>query len=895
MLLLSACSFINVNGQDRQKLDSLWTVFKQAKHDTTRIKTFLHIGDVYEYLIQDTALFYYQKAVDLSNKALKLTSSHAKTYDRIFSLKSNSLNYIGIFHSNQGSYDKAIKYYMLSLKIDEELGNKKGISQSYINIGVVHSNQGSYDKAIKYYLQSLKIFEEIGDKKGMPTCLMNIGIAYSDNGNYNKAIEYYLQSLKILEELGDKMGMSECYTNIGLVYSNQGSYNKAIKYYMQSLKNFEELGDKRGTSQCYTNIGIIYSRRGSYDKAIEYYLQSLKIDEELGDKNGMSKCYNNIGIVYNKQSSYNKAIEYYLQSLKICKELKDKKGMSRCYTNIGVVYGNQGNYDKAIEYYLQSLKIKEKLGDKKGMSVFYTNIGIIHYYQGNYDKAIKYYLKSLKIKKELGDKKGIAMVYGNISSLHITLADSAGLGKHVRAAHLDSAMQYGNKAMKIAKEIESAAQVYWAASHLQKAYKAKGNYKKALEFAEIFIETKDTIFSEEKTKALAEMGAKYKAEKKQLQIEKMEKQKQLDDKTIEAQQAENRKQQVIIFSAIGGFLIVLVFSIIILRMFRQKRKANILLAHQNEEIKQQKEEIETQRDEITEQRDKVQDQKEQIEQLYDVAIERKNIVEAQKQEIEDSILYAKRIQNAVLPADKYADSILGEHFIVFRPKDVVSGDFYWATKTEEWTVITVADCTGHGVPGAFMSMLGISFLNEIVRKKDVTNVGEVLNHLRISVIDALKQTGESGSQKDGMDMSIVAIHKTRKRMVFAGANNPLWIIRQGAQSQSFEDKSDMVQAIKADSMPVAVYLRMDDFTNHEIELNKGDQLYMFSDGFPDQFGGSKGKKFMYKKFKRLIAETSALTMKQQGKTIEKELDKWMNGNVEKYNQIDDITVVGLKI
>ncbi|HBX50059.1 MAG: hypothetical protein A2275_07590 [Bacteroidetes bacterium RIFOXYA12_FULL_35_11] len=318
---------------------------------------------------------------------------------------------------------------------------------------------------------------------------------------------------------------------------------------------------------------------------------------------------------------------------------------------------------------------------------------------------------------------------------------------------------------------------------------------------------------------------------------------------------------------IGGFLIVLIIIIIVIRQYIVKRKMNLLLALQ-------KEQISNQRDEISKQH---------------------KLVVEQKKEIEDSIRYAKRIQTAVLPADKYADSILGEHFIVFRPKDVVSGDFYWATQTEEWIIVTAADSTGHGVPGAFMSMLGVSFLNEIVGKKDVTNTGDILNNLRTSIIDALKQTGKEGTQKDGMDMSIVAIHKTRKYALWSGANNPIWIIRNSPVENTSIEITDSVEEIKPDKMPVAIHERMDSFKTHEIQLNPGDKLYLFTDGLPDQFGGQKGKKFLYKRFKEILVKYSGLPMLEQGKQIEKELNNWVNGFDEKFEQIDDITVLGLRI
>ncbi|MFC2110946.1 SpoIIE family protein phosphatase [Bacteroidota bacterium] len=317
---------------------------------------------------------------------------------------------------------------------------------------------------------------------------------------------------------------------------------------------------------------------------------------------------------------------------------------------------------------------------------------------------------------------------------------------------------------------------------------------------------------------------------------------------------------------IGGFMVVLIIIIIVVRQYIVKRKMNLLLA-------QQKEQISKQRDEIHKQHE---------------------IVVEQKKEITDSINYAKKIQVAMLPDEDTIHNLLGEHFILFKPKDIVSGDFFWATETNDWLIVTAADCTGHGVPGAFMSMLGISFLNEIVRRKDITNAAEILNQLRKSVIDALKQTDE-GTQKDGMDMSIIAINKNRKRAFWAGANNPLWIIRKANLNKEFENPSEIIEEIKADKMPVAVHVRMNDFTNHEIEIESGDRLYLFSDGYPDQFGGPKGKKLMNKSFKKLLIQTSCLEMKQQGEQLEKEIINWMTAYGEIYKQIDDITVVGLKI
>ena len=272
-------------------------------------------------------------------------------------------------------------------------------------------------------------------------------------------------------------------------------------------------------------------------------------------------------------------------------------------------------------------------------------------------------------------------------------------------------------------------------------------------------------------------------------------------------------------------------------------------------------------------------------------------------ELTDSINYAQRIQQAVLPSDNYLDEILNDYFILFKPKDVVSGDFYWATKINEYVIITAADCTGHGVPGAFMSMLGTSFLNEIVRNAELTKASEILFELRKYVITALNQTGEEGEQKDGMDMSLCVINTKNHEVQYSGANNPLYIVKD----KEFKDKNEAIKLcdnsklktqkpklfyeVKPNKMPISIYLKMGEFDNNIIKLEKGDKIYMFSDGYADQFGGPKGKKFMYKPFKKLLLENSDKPMSEQKEILLKSFEGW-RGDVD---QIDDVVVLGIQI
>ncbi len=514
---------------ENNKIDSLLAELKTSKEDTTKIKLYFKIGNEYTNTILDSALYFYKKALKLSQSPPEVEQK-----DIYKKLKTKSLNYIGIVHYYQGNCASAIEYYKKVLKIFEESSDKKGISGCYNNIGLAHDYQGNYASAIKYYRKALKIYKELGNKMGISYCYTNIGNIHYYQGNYANAIDYYKKSLKIAKELGGKKGIANCYNNIGLIHNDQGNYAIAIKYYQKSLRIFEESYDKKGMSMCYNNIGLIHYYQGNYASAIDYYKKSLKIAEELGDKKGIANCYNNIGLVYDEQGNsssskklaadkYASAIEYYKKSLKIFEESYDKKGMSMCYMNIGIVYEEQG-------YSASS----EKLAEDK------------------YISAIEYYQKALKIKEKLGDKKGIAMVLGNIANLNNTLADSL-VTKKEKTEKYYKAIKLAGKALRIAKEIKALPLEKEFLIHLSNSYEGLKNYKKALEFHKLYMEANDSLFNEEKNKQIVEMESKYQAEKKQQEIEKQKILLEKKDIEVKQQEAVASRQRMQRNAFIGGF------------------------------------------------------------------------------------------------------------------------------------------------------------------------------------------------------------------------------------------------------------------------------------------------------------------------------------------------------
>jgi serine phosphatase RsbU (regulator of sigma subunit) len=355
----------------------------------------------------------------------------------------------------------------------------------------------------------------------------------------------------------------------------------------------------------------------------------------------------------------------------------------------------------------------------------------------------------------------------------------------------------------------------------------------------------------------------------QTKYETESKQKEIDNQklTIEKQEIEYQRQRSLRNYLIVSSFLLFLLALFIFRGYRHKKLSNIYILEKNVALEQANEEIRTQKDEIESQRDMVFLQKEHI--------------EKQQDKITQSIKNALLLQNAVLPSKNLFKDAFSDHFIVFKPKDIVSGDFYWITRIRQWLVFAVADCTGHGVPGALMTMLGLSFLKEIVAKKEIIQPSQILDLLRESIIDALQQKGNLGDQKDGIDIALCAFDTENNNLHFSGANMPLLIVT--AQKELIR--------VSPTLQPVAIHFDMKPFTSQEIQLYPGDCIYLATDGYTDQFGGAKHKKLMGKNLRELLVRISQKPMAEQREILETTFTNWKGQN----EQIDDVTVLGVKI
>ncbi len=662
----------------------------------------------------------------------------------------------------------------------------------------------------------------------------------------DKSLEYAKKGLSLSKSINFDIGIGDLSKIIGDILDYKSEYEKSIEYYQISLSIYIKYRNKAGISDVKNSLGGVYEKQGDYNKALENYLSALKIKESIGDKSGIASSMNNIGLIYYYQESYFKAMDYFQKTLKIVDELHNKVGMAMTLNNIGLVYDKRSMFDTATVYFKQSLKIHEQIENKYGMATSFTNLGNMAFNKKEFKIAEDYYKKSVSLNEELGDKWGMVSTYVSIAVLfqHQKSYNEA-IGSIIKAINLSKEIGYR----------EGAKNSYIVLAELNENI---GNFKEAYIAQQQYIAYKDSIMNEENSKVLSQLQEQFNAEKREKEIQLLNTQKQKDDLKI--------KQKSTQLIAVGFvLLLLLILAGFILRGYRQKKKANTLLSAQNEEILLQKAEIED-----------------------------------KNRDILASINYAKRIQEAILPPDKLVKESVEKSFVLFKPKDIVSGDFYWMAVKPNLVLFSVVDCTGHGVPGAFMSIVGYNNLNQAVNEQNIYHPGDILDKLN-ELVELTLHSGEGKDVKDGMDLALCALHTNNNVLEYAGANNPVYLIRNKNSNfihnnekyiASVENEKYALYEIKANRQPIGAYINRAKFTNHTIQLIEGDSIYIFSDGFPDQFGGPSGRKFKYKPFKELLLSIQELDMAAQRKMLDKTIEDWKGGS---YEQVDDICVIGVRI
>ncbi len=682
-------------------------------------------------------------------------------------------------------------------------------------------------------------------------------LAYSfHNINPDTTILLAHQALALAEKLDWVDGKITAYNYLGVGLYIKGDYSRALDYFLKAMQMMPLSGNKQVMSSIAGNIGNIYENQGDYPKALDYFLKTLSINEELGNstnpkvaligKKLQALVLGNIGNVYKNEGDYTKALDFYFKGLKIKEELGIIQGQGNSLANIGSIYEGQGNYAEALDYYMRGLKLAREAGNKESEAGILSNIGLAFTDHADsltgknafarqdslYNKALEYELNALKIFKEMGDKQGEAFNLGSIGSLYS------------KTRKFKEAEFYLLSAIRLDSNIGTLNDLGLCEGLISELYDTIGRYKPALVWYKRAMVVKDTMFNIDKNKALTRKEMTYEFEKKEA-AEKAQ------------QEIKDAKQRTVIRSVAGGLILVLIFAAFIFRSLRITRRQKQLIEIKNRETEEQKKIVEMQKTEVERQ---------------------KQLVEEKNKDILDSITYAKRLQDAILPPLSLVKQYLPESFLLYKPKDIVAGDFYWMERAGDNILVAAADCTGHGVPGALVSVVCSNALNRTVKEFHITEPGKILDKVRELVLETFEKS--EGNIQDGMDISLCCINTDTKEAQWSGAYNSLWYFRNGE-----------VTEVPADKQPIGKTDKPEPFNTHNLNLQKGDTLYLFTDGYADQFGGPKGKKFKYKPMQELLLANAGKSMDEQKKILEDALNEW-KGSLE---QVDDVLVIGIRV
>jgi tetratricopeptide (TPR) repeat protein len=595
---------------------------------------------------------------------------------------------------------------------------------------------------------------------------------------------------------------------VGELRFNQAS--EAYTYCREMLKMGLNGTNIKRRASAYNTSSIVCREIGDHDKAVEYGYKALGLYEDLHDTMNIAGAFLNISTMYKADGDFVKALDLLDKARQYFGKVHNKKGLAYTYNNMATIYREQKKFPEALDYFHRSLALKLELKETKSLGSVYMNIGIVEVDGDQYDSARYYYRKALIICRKTNNLDGVCDVYTNIGNLARTEK------KYAQAkTMLDSAYMLANE-LKIVENVQDIDKDYYF------LYKDWGNSEKALEYFDKYLELKDSVLNEKSSKQTADMAARYESEKKDKDIE-------LSTKQSELIQVQLKKDKVFIIGLIVVSLGAILLALLLYNRFRLRQKLNGQLSLVQLEIQEQ------------------------------------------KKEMTDSIHYARRIQESVMLRQERIKEILPESFLLYLPKQIVSGDFYWMHREKEEVLLAVVDNTLYGVPGAFISLVGINLLNRAVQEEHILDLNELVNYINKGIISTLKQVKGGEKYAEKLHFSICRINSKKRTLECITTNNSIYLIRDNE-----------LKELKC-SEPGKPEL-------HKVPLDGKEQIYLFTDGYPNQLGGSEGKKMMVRKLQETLLACSGQTMKDQQTMLEEVLYAWKKD----FEQVDDILLIGFR-
>lgn len=645
-----------------------------------------------------------------------------------------------------------------------------------------------------------------------------------------EARPYYQKGVDQLESVKDTFCLDDCQNNFGYLLLRTGEYKESKKYLDASLAYREFVNDTDGIAGSLLHLGLLYNNMGDYTLALENYYRCIEYAKlfEEEDPAMMGKIMNNIGTVFMNQNKDEDALRFYREAIVYKEKAGNQKELASTYNNIGSIYMSKLNYDSALYYFNISLELRQQANDQRGLGIVHKNMGECYFKQGDLKTAEENFALSLDYRRKANDQTGIASTLIAFGKLRNTQ------GKY------SEGLAFLLEGDSLARATGSLTHQLDAALELWAIYKNMGQPVVALNYADVALKLKDSLLNEASSRHSEEMKARYDMEQQTKQLEELKAQQREADLKAEAaaMQAESDEAFYKLMIAAGGVVLLLVIVFFLLRA-RETKKAQSRLQFAYDQI------------------------------------------ETKNKDITDSIRYAKRIQQAILPDDHALKMAFPESFVFYRPKDIVSGDFYWHHHTNDVQLVAVADCTGHGVPGAFMSVLGASQLTSVIAEQGQIAPGKILNLIDEGIREQLHQDGIEAT-RDSIDIALCAYDRKNRQLTFCGANRPIIVYRKTGALEIFRPSK---HSVGGDSETEK------QFAEQKIQLYPGDSFYLFTDGFADQFGGPKGKKFKSSRFRDVLTQIATQEIRNQKRELEAVFDSWRG----QFEQVDDICVVGIRV
>lgn len=736
-----------------------------------------------------------------------------------------------------------VLFFLLTLSCFS--GNDKKIDSLYtvlktskndtlkINAGIKLASILCKDDTVKGFHELRKTFYNLGSVNNDNFYFKSIEkmarVCYGNNMLHQARI-YWDMGLKKAKEKNNVEWQARFYARIANYLQGEDYSKQCIAYFDSALMVAKD-GNEKLLSEILMKKGRAHYDIGEYKPAMDLYIQSQRLFEK-------NKWYNVeyghllhfIGSVFKQQNFYEKALEYYEKELALAKQIKNKGLEAEGYYLCASMYGTMGNLDKEMEYVQNALRLFQEENNLRMVGLMYSNMSANYSDRKLYDEAIKSCEKALQIYDEIGETDNQAATFRTLGTLYRQTGKPKKALEYLKKA-MASAMQVETKQLLNRSEITEA---------MAYVYSDMGDYKSAFDLLLEYRSLNDSLNNQSNAEYLHTLEKQYETEKKEKEIALLNADKKLQAEEIEKKETQTRNLVIAI-------VLILLIAGISIFAFIGKRKTSRILSKQVDEINYQ-----------------------------NAVIKEKN------KDITDSIQYAKRLQEAVFPEADTLNNYFAESFVLFRPKDIVSGDFYWFDQINNKTLLVIGDCTGHGVPGAFMSILGHNLLNQIILEENVTSPGEILTLLDKRVTNALNKRGSKQEYNDGMDIAICVLDKSTNKLFFSGANRPL-VVKRDKELIELKPNKFAVGGLNDGRTKV--------FGNQMMEVKENDVLYLFSDGYYDQFGGPRGKKFKYKQLVDHLSDIASKPLKEQESILAYTLENW-RGSLE---QIDDICVIGVKI